>query len=173
MPIQLGAAWYPEHWPESRWQADLDLMRAAGLTVVRIGEFSWADLEPEEGRFHIDWLVRAAELAYLSGLSVVVGTPTAAPPAWLTSAYPEVLAVDAAGVAAQHGKRCHFDVASPLYRALCGRIAEEMAKSREAPGVIGWQIDNEYNRSASAVRPRWLSALASDAVPRRFRPPLP
>ncbi len=147
MAIHLGAAWYPEHWAESRWQADLDLMRAAGLTVVRIGEFAWADLEPEEGRFHIDWLVRAAEMAHLSGLSVVVGTPTAAPPAWMTSAYPEVLAIDQNGVPAQHGKRCHFDVSSPVYRAFCARIAERMAEAfGRLPGVIGWQIDNEYNR---------------------------
>ncbi|NLT43717.1 MAG: beta-galactosidase [Anaerolineae bacterium] len=147
MPIHLGAAWYPEHWPEERWQVDLDLMRAAGLTVVRIGEFAWADLEPVEGQFDLGWLVRATEMAHASGLSVVVGTPTAAPPAWLTAAYPEVLAIDGSGARAQHGKRCHFDVTSPLYRAFCARVAERMALALgHAPGVIGWQIDNEYNR---------------------------
>lgn len=168
MPIHLGAAWYPEHWPEARWQADLDLMRAAGLTAVRIGEFAWADLEPEEGRFDLDWLVRAAQMAHLTGLSVVVGTPTAAPPAWLTSAYPEVPAVDRTGIRAQHGKRCHFDVTSPLYREFSARIAEAMAKALgRVPGVIGWQIDNEYNRisygrqAAIAFR-RWLQSQFVD-----------
>ncbi|NPV07822.1 MAG: beta-galactosidase [Anaerolineae bacterium] len=147
MAIRLGVAWYPEHWPEERWQVDLDLMRRAGLSVVRIGEFAWADLEPEEGRFDLAWLVRATDLAHRNGLSVVIGTPTAAPPAWLTRAYPEVLAVDRTGQPAQHGKRCHYDVTSPLYRAFCARIAEEMARTLgRAPGVIGWQIDNEYNR---------------------------
>ena len=28
-PILLGAAWYPEQWPESQWDADLSLMEAA------------------------------------------------------------------------------------------------------------------------------------------------
>ncbi len=27
----MGAAWYPEQWPEQRWEVDLSLMQAAGL----------------------------------------------------------------------------------------------------------------------------------------------
>lgn len=27
-PLLLGAAWYPEQWPESRWDADLSLMES-------------------------------------------------------------------------------------------------------------------------------------------------
>ena len=38
----LGAAWYPEQWPESRWDADLALMEKAGMTVTRVGEFAWS-----------------------------------------------------------------------------------------------------------------------------------
>jgi len=25
-PLMLGTAWYPEQWPETRWEADLALM---------------------------------------------------------------------------------------------------------------------------------------------------
>src|ERR1035438_7686284 len=32
--ILLGAAWYPEQWPESRWPEDLKLMEAAHIHVV-------------------------------------------------------------------------------------------------------------------------------------------
>lgn len=38
--LLLGAAWYPEQWPESRWEKDLQLMQDAHLHVVRVGEFA-------------------------------------------------------------------------------------------------------------------------------------
>ncbi len=46
-PIMLGTAWYPEQWPESRWDADLTLMQQAGIHMVRVGEFAWSRMEPE------------------------------------------------------------------------------------------------------------------------------
>ena len=49
----LGTAWYPEQWPESRWESDLALMQQAHLHVVRVGEFAWSTEEPSEGRFHL------------------------------------------------------------------------------------------------------------------------
>src|SRR6516164_3365965 len=58
-PILLGTAWYPEQWPESRWEADLQLMQEAGIHIVRVGEFAWSRMEPSEGRYDLDWLDRA------------------------------------------------------------------------------------------------------------------
>lgn len=58
--LLLGAAWYPEQWPESRWDADLSLMEAAHIHVVRVGEFAWSSLEPREGDYKLDWLDRSA-----------------------------------------------------------------------------------------------------------------
>ncbi|HTT32788.1 MAG TPA: beta-galactosidase, partial [Methylomirabilota bacterium] len=34
--ILVGTAWYPEQWPESRWEADLRLMEEANIKVVRV-----------------------------------------------------------------------------------------------------------------------------------------
>ena len=61
--ILMGAAWYPEQWPESRWEEDLRLMEAANLKVVRIAEFAWSRMEPSEGHYDFDWLERAINLA--------------------------------------------------------------------------------------------------------------
>ncbi len=146
MTLHLGAAWYPEHWPEERWPEDVKLMRDAGFTVVRVAEFAWSDLEPREGAFSLGWLERAVKLAADNGLAVVIGTPTAAPPAWLTQKYPDTLAIGENGRQATHGGRCHFDVTSERYLHFCRRIAEKLAVcfGRDAR-VIGWQIDNEYN----------------------------
>ena len=95
--MHFGCAWYPEHWDEPRWAEDLRLMGEAHMNVVRVGEFAWSRLEPSDGRFDLDWLERAIELAARNGLKTVVGTPTAAPPAWLTQAHPEVLRVERSG----------------------------------------------------------------------------
>src|SRR5512144_1107461 len=90
--IDLGASFYPEHWPEERWPEDVRLMRLAGLTVVRMAEFAWSTLEPTMGEFNFDWLDRAIELLASNGISSVLGTPTAAPPAWLVQGHPDILA---------------------------------------------------------------------------------
>jgi beta-galactosidase len=62
-PILLGTAWYPEQWPEARWEADLALMQQAGVHMVRVGEFAWSRMEPEEGHYDLDWLDRAIAAA--------------------------------------------------------------------------------------------------------------
>ena len=79
-PLRLGTAWYPEQWPEERWEKDLQLMQDAHMNVVRVGEFAWSTMEPAEGRFEFGWLDRAIELAARHHIAVVLGTPTAAPP---------------------------------------------------------------------------------------------
>ena len=83
--LYLGTAWYPEQWPESRWDADLSLMEAAHVRFVRIGEFAWSQLEPSEGHYDLDWLDHAIRAAARHHIAVVIGTPSAAPPAWLTT----------------------------------------------------------------------------------------
>ena len=143
-PLLLGAAWYPEQWPESRWEADLALMEKAHFHVVRIGEFAWSTEEPSEGQFDLGWMERAVRLAEKHHIAVVIGTPTDAPPAWLTTDDPETLRVDATGKRADHGSRRQFNYANWLYRHYCAEIVEKLAeKFGHDPNVIGWQIGNE------------------------------
>jgi len=144
-PILLGTAWYPEQWPESRWETDLTLMQQAGIHMVRVGEFAWSRMEPSEGQYDLDWLDRAVAAAAKHGIFTVLGTPTAAPPAWLTQKYPETLRIDEEGHRAEHGNRQQFNFANATYREFARKIAEQMAKRfGHNPHVLGWQIDNEY-----------------------------
>jgi beta-galactosidase len=143
--ILMGVAWYPEQWPESRWEEDLRLMEAANLKVVRIAEFAWSRMEPLEGHYDLDWLERAISLAAKHHMVSVVGTPTATPPAWLTQKYSETLRMEPNGQRVTHGNRAHASVTSPRYLEFCRRIAEQMAiRLGHNPNVVGWQIDNEY-----------------------------
>ncbi len=142
----MGAAWYPEQWPEQSWEADLQLMQDAHMNVVRIGEFAWSSLEPTEGNYKLDWMARAIALAAKHHIAVVIGTPTDAPPAWLTAKYPDTLGMNADGHLREHGNRRQFNYASPRYRRLCALIVIQMARRfGHDPNVIGWQIGNEYS----------------------------
>ncbi len=111
--LYLGAAWYPEQWPESRWDADLSLMEAAHIRFVRVGEFAWSNLEPSEGHYTLDWLDRAIRAAERHHIAVVIGTPSAAPPAWLTTKYPETLRILEDGRRDQHGNRAAIQLERP------------------------------------------------------------
>jgi len=143
--IVVGAAWYPEQWPETRWEEDLKLMEAANIKMVRIAEFAWSTMEPSEGHYEMGWLERAVAAAAKHHIVSVIGTPTAAPPAWLTQKHPEILRVEPNGQRVTHGNRAHGSSTSPVYREYCRKIAEEMAKRfGHNPNVAGWQIDNEY-----------------------------
>jgi beta-galactosidase len=144
-PLVLGTAWYPEQWPESRWDADLDLMQKAGIHMVRVGEFAWSRMEPSEGDYELDWLDHAVAAAARHNIVTVIGTPSAAPPAWLTQKYPETLRTKEDGRKDEHGNRTQFNWADPKYRELARAMAEQLAKRfGHNPNVVGWQIDNEY-----------------------------
>ena len=163
-PLLLGATWYPEQWPESRWEADLALMQKAHINVTRLNDFGWSTIEPREGDFRLDWLDRAIRAAEKHGIRVVITTGTSGPPAWLTQAYPETLRTDRDGRRAEHGQRAHYDWSDPKYRELCARLVAKLAdRFGHDPNVIGWQVDNEFEDESFGAADRtrfqaWLKA---------------
>lgn len=144
--MNIGVYYYPEAWPENQWARDMANIRKLGLEFVHMGEFSWAFLEPSEGKFDFAWLDKNIQLAADNGLKVVLCTPSPAPPIWLTEAHPEVLMVDAAGRTMVHGTRQHATWSSEVYRRYVGRIVEELGRRYgKDPRVWGWQLDNELS----------------------------
>jgi beta-galactosidase len=49
--ILYGAAYYHEYMPYERLEKDIELMKRAGISVVRVGESTWTSWEPREGEF--------------------------------------------------------------------------------------------------------------------------
>ncbi len=142
----LGTCYYPEHWPESLWEEDLERMLECGIQVIRIAEFAWSKVEPYEGVFTYEFFDRFLDLAREKGMKVIFCTPTATPPAWLTEKYPEVLNGTIDGVLFRHGGRRHYNYNSPVYQEKTRIITEAFASHYGPhPAVIGWQIDNELN----------------------------
>ena len=130
-----GADYYPEAWPESQWEKDATMMQEAGINFVRMGEFAWAKMEPQEGHFDFAWLDRALKVLNAHGIRAVLGTPTASPPAWLYAKYPDIAVMDAKGVRYRYGSRRNYCLHNPDFRAATTRIVTAMAEHfKDHPG---------------------------------------
>lgn len=160
--ITIGTAYYPEHWGKERWLKDIKMIQESGMTTLRLAELAWAQMEPEEGRFDLDWLEEFIDLAWKeAGSKVILGTPSEASPVWLRDKHPEVLRVNAAGEReGGRGQHCHTSL---VYRGYISRMAEEMVKRfAHHPAVVGWQIDNElrgvecYCEDCAKAFRKWL-----------------
>lgn len=146
--MYFGVDYYPEHWPRERWETDAELMSEMGIQMVRMAEFSWHKMEPEEGEFDFGWLDEAIELLGKKGIKTVLGTPTAAPPAWLVRKYPQIRPIDREGHIKEFGGRHHTCHSSRIYRKKVTKIVTAMAEHFcDNPYVIGWQPDNELGNS--------------------------
>lgn len=148
--LLLGTDYYPDQTPEHLWEEDAAQMAAMGITNVRIAEFAWALMEPREGAFDFAWLERSVRILHAHNIAVILGTPSAAPPSWLSQKYPEIMMVNEHGVTLASGSRRFTCPTNKTYRRLSLAIATQMAsKFASTPGVVGWQIDNEFTLGES------------------------
>jgi beta-galactosidase len=162
--FRFGVDYYPEHWPEERWQIDARLMQEAGINVVRLAEFAWSKMEPENGRFDFDWLDRIIALLGEHGIQAILGTPTASAPPWLMQNNSEAFRLLEKGQRETYGNRRNYCPNNSTYQDYSRRIVQKMAEhySRN-PNVIGWQTDNEFGQGDRCCCPvcvaefhRWL-----------------
>ena len=142
--MRIGVDYYPEHWDRSLWIPDANLMKKTGVKVVRIGEFAWSRMEPEEGRFTFEWLDEIIEIFAERGIDVVLCTPTSCPPLWLYEAFPEAVQTGRDGRKIATGIRGHRCYNNRDFLRYARRIIDRMtARYGQNPAVIAWQIDNE------------------------------
>ena len=83
--LLYGAAYYEEYLPVDRLEKDVELMKAAGINVVRIAESTWSTCEPQDGVFDFSHVERVLDAMEQAGISVIIGTPTYAVPTWMDS----------------------------------------------------------------------------------------
>lgn len=146
----LGVDYYPEQWENARMEADMDRILELGGNVIRIGEFAWHRMEPEEGRFDFSYFDGVIAMAKAKGLQVIFGTPTATPPAWLIHKYPDILSQFENGASRAFGGRHVACYSHETYRAYCAKIITRLAQHYKGePAIIAWQIDNELGHEGS------------------------
>jgi len=146
--ILYGAAYYNEYMPAElqpgRLEKDVALMKAAGITVVRMGESTWSLWEPSDGQFEYAWMDRVVDAMGKAGIKVIMGTPTYSIPTWMAHAHPEILARPLGGAFVGYGMRQNMDFDNLKFRFYAERVITNLVSHyKDNPAVIGWQIDNE------------------------------
>lgn len=160
--LLYGVAYYDEYMPCDRLDKDVEMMKAAGINVVRIAESTWSTCEPQPGVFDFSHVVRVMDAMEAAGISVIIGTPTYAVPTWMVKAYPDVLAVTKEGRGI-YGARQIMDITHPAYRFYSERVIRELMKvTAHRKCVIGFQLDNEtkyYGTAGSNVQEQFVKYL--------------
>lgn len=142
--LVLGCDYNPEQWDPSVWDEDVTLMREAGISLVAVNIFGWSDVEPHDGRFDFRRLDAVVDLLHANGIGVNLGTGTASPPPWLTTAHPELLPVMADGTTRWPGGRQHWCPSSPVFRDRALALVDAVARRYgQHPAVQLWHVSNE------------------------------
>lgn len=143
--IAYGADYNPDQWERDYWTEDYRLMQEAAVNLVTPAVFSWAKLEPEEGKYNFAWLQTVLDNLAQIGIGVDLATATASPPVWLARRYPDSLPRIADGTVLGFGSRQQYCLSSPAYKAaaikLVTRLAEEFGNH---PAIKLWHIGNEF-----------------------------
>ncbi|NUT36025.1 MAG: beta-galactosidase [Hamadaea sp.] len=143
--IHYGGDYNPEQWPQGVWAEDMKLMTGAGVSLVSVGIFSWATVEPTPGAYDFGWFDTVMDNLAANDIGASLATMTASPPPWLSRLHPEILPQRADGTVLWHGSRQHYCPSSPIYRDHAGRLVEQIATRYAGhPALKIWHIGNEY-----------------------------
>src|SRR5690606_7134491 len=121
-------------------------------------------LQPDEDTFTFEWLDQIIDGLHATGIKVILATPSAAQPAWVSQKYPDVLRANESGRRNPHGNRVNYCPNSPDYRRLSGQMARKLAERYgNHPALMLWHVSNEYGgacycETCAARFREWLQA---------------
>lgn len=142
--MYFGVQYYPEQWPEDRWETDVSLMERAGVTTVRMGEFAWSRYQPDPEAIDFSWMDRAVSLLADHGIKTIMCTCSRTPPPWLFAREPELTNVDVSGRRERWGGRYTYCPSNERFAELAREIDRKVVEHFSGnPAIVGWQIDNE------------------------------
>lgn len=142
-----GGDYNPEQWLDRPdiLKKDIEYFKEAHINTVSVGIFSWAVLEPEEGKYNLDWLEQIIDNLYKEGIYTILATPSGARPKWMADKYPEVLRMDPDRTRRFFGGRHNHCYTSPVYREKIHAMDKLLSQRLGShPGVLLWHISNEF-----------------------------
>ena len=146
----LGVDYYPEQWDPALMGPDMDTICEMGGDTIRIAEFSWHLMERTEGCYDFSFFDGVIAMAKAKGLKVIMGTPTAAVPAWLVKKHPDILSQSEDGQRRAFGGRHVCCYNSPLLYEYSEKIVRALAGHYKGEAQIAaWQVDNEIGHEGS------------------------
>lgn len=169
--LYVGANYHPHDDKNiEKIKKDIELMKAAGFTSVRMGHLAWDSYEPSEGKFDFEWFDRVMDLMNEAGIKVILDIAIRPAPIWLHHKFPSIDIVDANGDVRYPNHRYMEDVGDPNYQQYALRFTDAISKRyANHPALLAFGIDNESGDGpisySETVRQRfiaWLKAKYSN-----------
>lgn len=143
--LYVGVNYHPhdDKNPE-KIKKDIQLMKEAGFSVVRMGHLAWDSYEPSEGKFDFAWFDKVMDMMNDAGIKVILDIAIHPAPIWLHKKFPSIDVVDANGDVQYPNHRYMDDVGDPNYQKYAARYADSISKHyAKHPALLAFGIDNE------------------------------
>jgi beta-galactosidase len=163
--LYVGANYHPhdDKNPE-KIKRDIQLMKAAGFNIVRMGHLAWDSYEPSEGKFDFAWFDKVMDMMNEAGIKVILDIAIHPAPIWLHAKYPSIDIVDDNGDRQYPNHRYMDDVGDPMYQKYALRFTDSLTKHYgKHPALLAFGIDNESGDGpisySETVRQRFIEWL--------------
>lgn len=143
--LYVGANYHPHDDKNlEKIKTDIQLMKAAGFNVVRMGHLAWDSYEIADGKFDFTWFDKVMNMMNDAGIKVILDIALHPAPIWLHKKFPSVDVVDANGNRLYPNHRYMDDVGDPNYQKYALRYADSISKHyKKFPALLAFGIDNE------------------------------
>ncbi|MBV5313330.1 MAG: beta-galactosidase [Prolixibacteraceae bacterium] len=165
--LYVGANYHPhDDKNPDKIKKDIELMKAAGFTCVRLGHLAWDSYEPSEGKFDFEWFDLVMDEMNKAGIKVILDIAIRPAPIWLHHKFPSIDIMDASGDVLYPNHRYMEDIGDPNYQYYALRFTEAISKRyANHPALLAFGIDNEsgdgrisYSETARQRFIAWLKA---------------
>jgi beta-galactosidase len=169
--LYVGANYHPHDNKNSeKIKKDIELMKAAGFTSVRMGHLAWDSYEPSEGKFDFEWFDLVMDEMNKAGIKVILDIAIRPAPIWLHHKFPSIDIVDANGDVHYPNHRYMEDVGDPNYQKYALLFTDAISKRyANHPALLAFGIDNEsgdgqisYSETARLRFIEWLKKKYSN-----------
>ncbi|MBN2807367.1 MAG: beta-galactosidase, partial [Prolixibacteraceae bacterium] len=169
--LYVGANYHPHDDKNiDKINTDIQLMKEAGLNVVRLGHLAWDSYEPTDGVFDFEWFDEVMDLLDEAGIKVILDIAIRPAPIWLHQKFPSIDVVDANGNKQYPNHRYMDDVGDPNYQQYALRFTDAISKRyANHPALLAFGIDNEsgdgpisYSETVRLRFVEWLKAKYSN-----------
>lgn len=144
MALYIGTNYHPHDWDEERWKVDIELMRQAGFTTVRLGHLCWDSYEPEEGVYTFEWFDKVMDLFAKAKIGVVLDISTRPAPIWVHKLCPGCNIHGKSGNSQPSVRRYMEDVDDPAYQFYALRFARILVnRYKDHPALFAFGLCNE------------------------------
>ena len=123
---------------------DIQLMKAAGFKVVRMGHLAWDSYEPSEGNFDFEWFDNVMDMMNDAGIKVILDIAIRPAPIRLHYKYPSIDIIDKYGNRLYPNHRYMEDIGDHIYRKYALRYTDAISKHyANHHALLAFGIDNE------------------------------